>query len=296
MPIEDYIISVFCCVSEIYMQVIKGKILRRRGFKPKLSDEEVITMEIVGEFLGYDTDKGIWRYFKNHWLDWFPDLCSRANFAKQAANLWVIKRQIQDRLAYEQGNFSDNIHIVDGFPMPVCKFGRANRCRVFKGDASYGYCASKDETYYGFSGHIVISYDGGVSAITVTAANESEREALWEMVSPIKGLLIGDKGYISQDLKEELQVYENIQLETPLRNNMKDNRNPDTVKLLTSTRRLVETVIGQLSDRFHIEKIWARDLWHLTNRIIRKVLSHTVGMFLNKQLGREPLQFEYLII
>jgi hypothetical protein len=36
---------------------------------PKLSDAEVITMEIVGEFMVKDQDKGIWRYFRNHCHD-----------------------------------------------------------------------------------------------------------------------------------------------------------------------------------------------------------------------------------
>jgi hypothetical protein len=36
--------------------------------------------------------------------------------------------------------------------------------------------------------------------------------------------------------------------------------------ILMKARRLVETVIGQLTERFHIEKVRARDTWHLTNR------------------------------
>ena len=51
-------------------------------------------------------------------------------------------------------------------------------------------------------------------------------------------------------------------------------------------RRLVETVIGQLSSRFNIERNWARDVWHLTNRLWRKILSHTVAFCLNSSLGR----------
>jgi len=35
-------------------------------------DSEVITMEVVGEFLGIDTDKHIWQYFREHWLMFFP--------------------------------------------------------------------------------------------------------------------------------------------------------------------------------------------------------------------------------
>lgn len=54
------------------------------------------------------------------------------------------------------------------------------------------------------------------------------------MVAPIQGLLIGDKGYISQELIDPLQLFENIQLETPKRCNMKDERPPEFVRCLMS--------------------------------------------------------------
>ena len=76
---------------------------------------------------------------------------------------------------------------------------------------------------------------------------------------------------------------------------MRETRHPAFVHQLMTTRRLVETVIGQLTDHLHIEKVRARDLWHLTSRISRKILAHTVGVFLNRMLGRAPLQFEGLI-
>jgi len=41
------------------------------------------------------------------------------------------------------------------------------------------------------------------------------------------------------------------------------------------TRRLIETVIGQLTERFHIEKVRARDTWHQCSRFWRKLLAHT---------------------
>jgi hypothetical protein len=54
-------------------------------------------------------------------------------------------------------------------------------------------------------------------------------------------------------------------------------------------------VIGQLCDRFNIEKVWARDMWHLTSRLNRKVLAHTVCVWLNRLFGLEPLQFDSLV-
>lgn len=61
-----------------------------------------------------------------------------------------------------------------------------------------------------------------------------------------------------------------------------------------SSRRLVETVIGQLREPFHIEKAKARDTWHLVNRFIRKPFAYTMGCFLEKLLGNPPSIFEAL--
>ncbi|PPD40709.1 MAG: IS982 family transposase, partial [Methylobacter sp.] len=117
MPVEGFIIYVYCCVDDICRGIVSQP-LRSRGFMPKLGDSEAITMEIVGEFMGKGQDKGIWRYFRNHWHGWFPNLGSRANFAKQCANLWGLKRRIQDHLAWQTGAMGDTAHLVDGFPMP----------------------------------------------------------------------------------------------------------------------------------------------------------------------------------
>lgn len=128
---RDFIIYVYCCVVDNYTELVSHP-LRSRGFQTKLSDAEVITMEIVGEFMGKETDQSLWRYFQNHWHDWFPNLGSRANFVKQSANLWLIKERIIRQLAD-----NDRIHLIDGFPLPVCQITRAARSRCFQGEAGY---------------------------------------------------------------------------------------------------------------------------------------------------------------
>lgn len=225
----------------------------------------------------------------------FPDLGARSNFAKQAANLWTVKQVIQTKVADQLHATDDILHMADGFPIPVCKFTRARSSRIFKGEASYGYCASKDETYYGFKGNVVINSEGVISGITATAANIDERESLWDITGNISGLMLADKGFIGKDYQQQLARETNVNLQTPLRDNMTDTRGKDAAPWLISTRRLVETVIGQLSERFHIQKVRARDTWHFTNRVARKILSHTLAVFINKMGGNKPLQFENLV-
>jgi len=43
-----------------------------------------------------------------------------------------------------------------------------------------------------------------------------------------------------------------------------------------SSRRLVETIIGQLTERFYIEKVRTRDTWHLASRFILNLKLHFV--------------------
>jgi hypothetical protein len=58
---------------------------------PCLSDVEVLTMEVVGEFIGLPQDKQIWEYFKRHFQEWFPNLKSRTSYVKQCSGLLSIK-------------------------------------------------------------------------------------------------------------------------------------------------------------------------------------------------------------
>ena len=280
-------------VDDALAQVTLGQPIRAKGFAPALSDSEVLTMEIVAEYQGIDTDKAIWQYFRRHWLEWFPRLGSRCTFVRQAANLWQYKALLQRHLAAQLGAFTDSVHLVDGIPIPLCGLARAPSCRSFKGVAAYGYCAAKKQTYYGFHGHLLISATGVITSFSLTPANGSERETLWEMVDSIHGLLVGDKGYLSAPLQQELRQV-GIELETALRSNRQDSREPAWVALLKRLRRLIETVIGQLVERFSIEKVWARDLWHLTSRINRKLLAHTVCRWLNRH-SPNPWQFDQLV-
>lgn len=295
MSMEDFIITVYCLVDELIKKVGSGQKLRRRGFNPALSDSEMITMEVVSEFLSIDTDKGAWAYFSTHWRALFPALGSRSNFAKHAANLWAIKQLIQKLLATGLGAFSDSLHLADGFPVPVCHFRRANFSKIFAGEAAYGYCASKGETYYGFKGNVLINSDGVITGITLTQANIDERESLWDLLDGVQGMIIADKGLIGAAYQNELREFTGIDLQTAARSNMEETRSKKFLKWLISTRRLVETVIGQLTERFNIEKVRARKMWYLSNRITRKVLSHTICACINKKIGNPILQFELLL-
>lgn len=60
--------------------------------------------------------------------------------------------------------------------------------------------------------------------------------------------------------------------------------------------RIVETIIGQLIERFHLQSIKAKDLWYLSAKVGRKILAHTICFMFNSIVNPEkPLALELLV-
>jgi hypothetical protein len=104
--------------------------LRSRGPAPTLADSEVLTMEMMGEFLGLDCDSATLAYFRRHHLGLFPRLAGihRTTFARQASNLWAAKEALWHR-AVAEVPCDPGLAIVDSIPVPVCRLAHAKRCR-----------------------------------------------------------------------------------------------------------------------------------------------------------------------
>src|ERR687888_1181470 len=98
MELTTLLVSVFCLIDD-WLAAQPGR-LRQRGPQPTLADSEVLTIECVGEFLGIDTDTGLYQYFRHHWPAWFPGLrrIHRTSFTRQAANLWAVKQRLYQHL------------------------------------------------------------------------------------------------------------------------------------------------------------------------------------------------------
>ena len=291
MDLSTFIISVFCLIDDRLKDQVA---LRQRGPAPKLSDAEVITIEIVGEFLGLGTDKALYRYFQRHYGEWFPALCKvhRTTFARQAANLWKVKEHLwQELLSYTPHNPA--FALCDSMPLPACLFARAYRCKRFKGDAAFGKDTLFRQTFYGFRVHARVSWPGVITRLSVAPANVHELRVLPEIIEGTSGLLVGDRNYHSPTTREEL-LGMGVELLAPYSSKKRDPA-PNHSALLSRLRYRIDTVFSQLTERYCIKRVWAKDLWHLTSRLLRKVLSHTVAFLLNHQVGNPPLQLSKLL-
>lgn len=294
MDLDTLIIAVYCNIDDTMKGLFQGKRLRQRGPAPALPDCEVLTMEVVGEYLGLSQDTALYRYFRQHYRHFFPGLARvhRTTFVRQAANLWKVKEQVWQRLL---GSIRHNstFALVDSFPLPVCQFARAYRCQRFRGEAAFGKDSLSRQTFYGFRIHMHLNWPGLITRFSVAPANVHELRVVPELTEDTQGILVGDRNYWSPRLAEELDR-EGVTLLAPFGSAKRDPR-PRWSSFLSRLRYRIDTVFGQLVDRYQAKRVWARDAWHLRSRLLRKVLSHTIAFSLNQDQGNPPLQLSKLL-
>ncbi len=295
MDRDHFIITVYCLVCEHY-QVIKARYrIRRGGFAPALTDEEVITIEICGEYFKGGTDKDIFAYFRAHYQSYFPHLRDRSLFVRQAANLWQAKAALQAHLMVVSEQAQDDVQVIDTLPLPVCGYTRSSRDRCFKALADYGHCAAKKLDYYGFKLGLRIARSGMIIAYPLLPARPHDSQLLDDLVDGFRGTVPADKGFIGAALGQQGLTHRAVLVVTPPRKGMTTPHPRCLLRACARIRKGVETVGSHLTERFAVARIRAHDLWHFEHRLIRKVLAHTVGVFLNLQLGRTPLDLDGLL-
>lgn len=291
MDLSTFITTVFCLIDDW----LKEQRIRRRGPAPKLADSEVLTIEVVGEFLGIETDTGLFDHFRCHYAEWFPTLAKvhRTTFCRQAANLWVAKhrlwRHLLGRVCYDP-----ELSLIDSFPVPVCRFARAYRCKRLAEASAFGYDEMSKQTFYGLRAHLRVCWQGVIVEVDLAPANAHDLHLAEELLllEEAKGWVLADKNYWSPDLTERLGT-KGLRLLTPFKSKKKEKK--PWPRWLVQKRRRIVTVISQITERYNAKKVWARDRWHLTSRWLQKVLSHTVAVYFCQQVGLSPLRFAELL-
>jgi hypothetical protein len=292
VDLSTFIISVFCLIDD---RIADLGSLRARGPTPTLCDSEVLTIEVVGEFLGIDEDSELLAYFRRHYPHFFPNLLRvhRTTFTRQAANLWKAKELLWQKLLAETPH-DPTFALADSFPLPACLFARAYRCKRFRGEAAFGKDTLLKQTFYGFRVHVRVCWPGVITRISVAPANAHELSVVPDLVEHTWGVVVGDRNYWSPAVREEL-AGRGVELAAPYRTKKGDPR-PEKNAFLSRLRYRIDTVFSQLTERYRVKRVWARDLWHLASRLLRKVLSHTVAFLLNDRMGNQPLQLSKLLI
>ena len=255
------------------------------------------------EYIGADSEHSGYKRLKVELKTVFPCLPERSRFNRRRRGLStaseVIRQALKDFLP------KSDVFLVDSFPIPICDFKRAESSKsdLKWADASgtlatYGHCETKSlATFLGFRGHLITTGTGVPVDFAIAAADRDDREVL-RLLSErgAYAILLGDKGYISQSLQDELLETENTCLLPTLRRNQKHHYSESFRKLQVRLRRRIETTIGQLTEQFHVSRVRARTQWGLQTRMSNKFGDCLLGAFLNQCLGRPLMHLKDLVL
>ena len=139
---------------------------------------------------------------------------------------------------------------IDSTPLSVCKNRRISGHRAFAREAGHG--KNSVGWFYRFKLHLLINEHGELLSADFTPGNTDDRCCVPKLAAGLFQKLYGDKGYISEALRETLRT-QDIYLVYKIRKNMKlpEASGFDTVML--RKRMLVESVIKELKTRTRLE-------------------------------------------
>ena len=286
---EDFILLVYTIIDDLYHQFVPTSVSQRRNVDTaKMSDSEIITLSICGELAGIDSENAWYSFVKRNYRHLFPRLCSRTRFNRTRRALLQVTELLRQKLTHSFPIPTSRYFVIDSFPLPVCKFGRAHYCRSFRVDgANYGKCPSKKETYFGFKVHALITIEGYITAFEITPASVDDREGLRDFAENHLCLtVLGDKGYTGEQLWEDMQE-KGICLMSLKPSNHKNNWPKEVRQVIFRFRRRIETVFSQLSEQLNAEKVLAKSFRGLCTRLQNKILGHNLCMAFNS-IFREP--------
>ena len=187
---------------------------------------------------------------------------------------------------------SDKLCIIDSLPMPVMQFhlvpSSTNNWSCHGAD--YGRVASKKQTIFGYKLHLLVTASGVIVDFALAPASETDLSVGYELLANHQNKqVIGDKAYINAQIKEQLAQLNRIDLITAPRRNQKQQISRQTKQWINQIRQIVETVNGQLTQQFHIQKNHAHTFWGLCTRLYAKLTAHTLCIYLNQLFKKESL-------
>ena len=284
---DDFCLWMLVLVDDACVQL--APYFRRPGPRPTCTDSELITMALLAECRGIDKETELLPWWhERHMRALFPQVPDRTRFNRRRRALRSLINCIRQLVLRTLDLADDPQCVIDSLPIPVMGFHLVpggSRAWAAAG-ATYGKCASKKQTIYGYKLHCVMTLGGVILDFVLAPANVDDKTAgedlLWELHNR---LVVGDKGYISAVLAAELAA-QGVALVTLPRRNARRQVSAAVCRLINGVRQIVETVNGQLVEQFHIETNHAYSFEGLCARLYTKLTAHTLCIKLNRLLGQ----------
>nr|WP_170982975.1 IS982 family transposase [Dyadobacter frigoris] len=246
-----------------------------------MTDLQVVALSLTAEYMSIDSENLLFQMIPLGSID---NLLERSQFNKRRRKLLDFTERLRTGLSRNFIEFEDYF-IIDSMPLEICKIARHKRVKIckenFETAPEKGFCASQNTWFYGYKLHAVCTMSGVFSSIDITKANVHDIAYLKDVKLQLSdAVILGDRGYISNQQQLDLFESVNIRLETPMRSNQKKYKKQAYV--FRKTRKRIETLFSQLCDQFMIRRNYAKSFDGFRTRIIAKITALNSIQYINK--------------
>lgn len=331
VDVETLLVAVYTLVDDLYQQHLAAAKPVRRGRKPLMSDSEVLTLLLLGQWLG-NSERGLLRHAQAYWRSSFPHLLSQSAFNRRARDLGGSCAQLMTLVGRALGADNAPYQVADTVPVPLAQLCRGKHHRLFANDAAIGRGGSDKHFYYGQALLLAVSADGVITGFVAGPASTEGRWLLdalltwradpqaspWtvaDVPTPRKRLggYVGPTGprwwtgtvgaytggpYITDDgfcgAAWVSHWHADLGATVFTCRQYGQQAAPLLVRSHHRWRQVIETANAILDAALHLARPLAKTPWGLITRLTAKCAAYNVGIWINRMLGRPDLAIDTL--
>jgi hypothetical protein len=274
--LEEAVTVLFCLVDDVY-RILNPAADGYASLK-KLSDSEVLTLALLQQLRGVESERSFLRDAQRFFAHLFPGVVDlhpsslHRRVRKLRRFLEPLRRAVLGELAGDPETL-----VVDSTLLAVLHPRQVEQSAGFDGAA---WAVWGSFAVYGVKLHLLCSTNRVPLSYELTAANAADVLLVRELLADaglqeggVARRLFGDLAYRSEALGEEL-----AERGVLLRTERADRR--------PAIRQQVEVCFATLKRAFGMGETLATTLTGLVTRIAAKVAAYTYGLYVNRLLGR----------
>ena len=277
------------------------------GPQAPLSRSEVVTLALFGQWQGFGSERGFYRYAWRHLRAAFPQLPTRPQFNRQ------VRQQHETLVAFF-------LHLVQHLDAPRCPYealdsaggptreAKRRGAGWLPGLADIGW-SNRLGWYEGFHLLLAVNPVGGMTGFGFGAARTKDQPLAdpcfalrrwpppgWRSVGgPALGPYVVDKGFEGQAHHAAWWQTYGAQVICPPKRNSQTPWPKPLRRWLAGVRQVVETVDDKLCHTFRLDRERPHELSGFRARLAAKMALHNFCILVNEQLGRPRLAFTDLV-
>jgi hypothetical protein len=295
ISITELLTIIFVMVDDWY-QIYGSKLLNGKvGKKPVFKDSEVISLVLAHDFIPYPAETQYVEFIRANYLALFPKLVDQSQFNRRARALRLLVEQLRRFWIVQKGWQLQSCYLMDTKPVPVVGYKRFKNHSEFAGNASYGRCASRNLSYFGYKLVALSTLSGIPVAYELVPANLDERLAAEAVIDYLASCdIFADKGFLGHEWQTSIFDQTNNLIWTPKRKNQYVQNSKALDRWLSSVRERIEGVFHEVQNTgCNLERLLAKTVLGLCTRIIAKMTSHLLRHLLLIDFGINVQTFQF---